>query len=118
MNRIGYNKMDNQRKSERVSCLVPVDAKQNDPFDKTRTIDFSKGGIGLISNNEIKVNQAITIELDLEQGEDPVFVVGKVQWVSPIADTDQYRVGLAFDSVSSGSKSRLTKYFEAREFSE
>lgn len=104
--------MENLRKHERVSCLVPVDAKQNDPFDKTRTIDFSKGGIGLISNNEIKLDQKVTIALDLEQGEDPVFVVGKVQWVSPVTNSSQYRVGLCFDSVSSGSESRLNEYFE------
>lgn len=107
--------MTEQRKDQRVSCLVPVDAKRNDPFDRTRTIDFSKGGIGLISSHEIAVDQKITIELDLDQDNDPVFVVGKVKWVVPDPQTDKYRVGLSFESVNSGFRSRLDRYFEARE---
>ncbi len=105
--------MNENRRDERVSCLVPIDAKKNDPFDKTRTIDFSKGGIGLIANNEIKVGQEIVMELDLEADNDPVFVVGKVKWVTPINEAQHYRIGLSFDAVDSGCKSRLNKYFES-----
>ena len=99
------------RKSQRISCLVPVDGKTGSTFDHTQTIDFSKGGFGLISSHFIPRNKQMPIEIDLGENEDPVFVIGKVQWVKKIKGTTTYRVGMHFTEVLKGSKSRLSSYF-------
>ncbi len=102
----------NKRKSQRQTCLVPVDGKQGSPFDKTQTIDISKGGIGFISPTKISLNKEIAMEIELSPEGETVIVVGKVRWVHPIADSDKYRIGLSFEDVLSGSKSRLNQYFQ------
>ena len=103
--------MKNKRKLQRVSCWVPVDGKQGGFFQQTRTVDISKSGIGFVSHKKIPLNQRIAIELDLSQEDEPVFVIGKVRWVYPIARTGHYRIGLSFTDFKQGSKSRLEDYF-------
>ncbi|HLF19034.1 MAG TPA: PilZ domain-containing protein [Candidatus Omnitrophota bacterium] len=103
--------MKDKRKAQRVACLVPVEGKEGGPFDLTKTTDISKSGIGFVSDKKIPLNKEITIELDLDQKQEPVFVVGKVQWVHPIAQSQRYRIGLSFFDILHGAKSRLEKYF-------
>ena len=104
--------MENQRKSKRVSCLVPVDGKKGSAFDQTQTFDFSKGGLGFISQHKIPINKEIPIELDFGDQQEPVFVLGQVRWVRPIADSSQFRIGVFFKDILQGSRSRLNKHFQ------
>ena len=104
--------MNNKRKSQRIHCAVPVDGKKDSVFAKTQTVDFSKGGIGLISSRKIPINKKIAVELDLEPQEDPVLAIGRVKWVRSIADSDNYRIGLIFSEVRRGSKTQLNQYFK------
>ena len=104
--------MDNKRRNERFNCIVPVESKEGSIFDKTKTIDISKGGLGFISQNVIPLNQEVAIEIDLTEDGEPVFVIGKVQWVRPIANSEKFRIGVSFDKILKGSKSRLDKYFK------
>ncbi|VAW12894.1 hypothetical protein MNBD_BACTEROID05-1264 [hydrothermal vent metagenome] len=101
-----------KRKVKRIECLVPVEGKEGGLFDQTRVVDFSKGGVGFVSDHEIPVNQEIAIEFDLKEDEEPAFVIGKVRWVTPILGSDKFRIGLIFDDVLRGSKTRLDKYFK------
>ncbi|VAW45295.1 hypothetical protein MNBD_GAMMA03-988 [hydrothermal vent metagenome] len=103
--------MENKRKNRRFDCLVPVDSKHESVFDQTQTVDFSKNGIGFISQQEIPVNSEIAIEILLEEDGEPVLVIGKVEWVRPIPHSTQYRIGMTFKDVMRGSKSRLDNYF-------
>ncbi len=103
--------MKNQRRAARENCLVPVDGKQDGVFAQTQTVDFSKGGIGLISKKRIPVKREIAVELDLDSQGEPVFAIGEVRWVKKIKGTDHYRVGMTFKDVLRGSKSRLANYF-------
>lgn len=103
--------MKNKRKVARVSCLVPVDGQEGGVFDNLHTIDISKTGIGFVSQKKIPLNKKIAIELDLDE-EESVFVIGKVKWVSPIARTQQYRIGLTFTDVVNSNSSRLQAYFK------
>jgi len=102
--------MKNKRRTARVSCLVPVDGQEGGTFDNLRTVDISKTGIGFVSQKKIPLNKKIAIELDLN-GDESVFVIGRVKYVRPIAQTQNYRIGLSFTDVPSGNKSRLNKYF-------
>ena len=103
--------MAEKRRSQRRRCLVPVEGKAGGPFTETTTIDLSQTGIGLISKSPISVNQEIPIELDLGVDQNPLLVVGKVKWVKPIEDSENYRIGVVFKEVLQGSKSRLKSIF-------
>lgn len=105
----------NKRKNTRLDCLVPVDGKEGGVFSTVRTIDFSKGGLGLVSHAAIPLNEEIAIEIDFGLDEAPILVLGRVRWVEPISDTANFRVGLSFETVLTGGKSRLNKFFRCKD---
>ena len=103
--------MINQRKNERFHCLVPVEGKQGGLFDRTQTVNISKGGLGFISERKIPLHKQIAIELDLKEEGDPVLVLGKVRWVRSITQTSLYRIGLSFENFFQGSQLQLKQHF-------
>ncbi|MBN1870352.1 MAG: PilZ domain-containing protein [Candidatus Omnitrophica bacterium] len=92
-------------------CVVPVEGKRGSVFDHTQVIDFSEGGLGFVSRHRIPVNKEMPIEIDVTAEGAPVFVVGRVQWVHRIMNSNSYRVGVSFKDVLQGSKSRLSSFF-------
>jgi len=104
--------MSNHRKNERYACLVPIDGRGGSVFDQTRTIDFSKRGLGFVSSHRIPIKKEIPIEIELTTDGMSVFVIGRVQWVHRILNSKNYRIGIAFKDIMQGSKSRLNQYFK------
>ena len=104
----------NQRSEARYNCLVPVEGKEGSEFDHTKTLDISQHGIGLISAQAVRINQKIALEIVLKPNTEPVMVIGVVKWVRKIGTTDQYRVGLVFSEIISGSPTRLNKYLSSK----
>lgn len=99
-----------QRKAKRYNCSVPVDGKQGTAFDHTRTVDISRNGIGFISDAAFPINQKIAVEIALSPDGEPIVVMGVVKWVRKLTDSDQYRIGMTFAQVLSGSQTRLNQY--------
>lgn len=104
--------MSEHRKSKRHLCFVPIEGKRGGVFDNTQTVDLSKGGMGFVSQRKIPLNKEIPIELDMTIDGNPVFVIGKVCWVTRVADSKNYRIGVSFKNILQGSKSRLNQYFK------
>jgi Tfp pilus assembly protein PilZ len=104
--------VSDSRRNKRQICVVPVEGKKNSVFDHTQVIDFSKGGIGFVSQHRIPLNKEVPIEIDLTDEGASVFVMGRVQWVQRIENSKNYRVGLSFQDILQGSKSRLNEYFK------
>ena len=104
--------MSEYRKNERKVCVVPVDGKKGSVFDHTQVIDFSRGGLGFVSQHRIPVNKEVPIEIEVSAEGKPVFVIGKVEWVRRIMNTKSYRVGVSFKDILQGSRSRLSGYFK------
>ena len=103
----------NRRKSERQTCLVPVEGKPGSPFASTQTVDISKKGIGFISKKKIPLDKKIAIELDLEGETEPALVMGQVKWVSRIRHSSYYRVGMLLtQDLSTGSRTYLKNYLQ------
>jgi hypothetical protein len=100
----------NKRSEARRGCFVPVEGKEGSAFDDTQTVDISRKGIGFISSHPHEINEKVAIEIQLKPNTDPVLVLGIVKWVRKISDSDQYRVGLNFAEVLSGSQTRLNTY--------
>ena len=102
--------MHNKRKNARHTCGVPVEGKQGGPFESSKTVDFSQGGLGLISSRRLSLNKEIPIQLDLSEEGHFALVVGKVQWVNPIAQTNNFRIGVAFKEMLQGSCANMKDY--------
>ncbi|MDP8212880.1 MAG: PilZ domain-containing protein [Candidatus Zapsychrus exili] len=101
----------NKRKHERLSCVVPIEARADSFFRNVKTTDLSKGGVGLVSEFEVSIGQEIAIEIQLGKSSDSVLAIGKVQWVELNSNQLNYRIGMHFKEVLQGSKSRLNKFF-------
>jgi hypothetical protein len=99
-----------QRKAKRYSCAVPVDGKEGSAFDHTHTVDISRSGIGFVSDTAIPLNEKIAVEIALSPDTEPVVVLGVVKWVRKLTDCEQYRIGMTFSEILSGSQTRLNKY--------
>lgn len=102
--------MQNKRKNPRYICAVPVEGKEGGPFESSKTVDFSQGGLGLISNHRVSLNKEIAIQLDLSQEGQSALVVGKIQWVNPIAQTNHFRIGVVFKDMPQGSRTSMKDY--------
>lgn len=100
----------NKRNDPRQDCVVPVEGKQGSAFDDTKTVDISRHGIGFVSSHPHEINEKVAIEIQLKPNTEPVLVLGVVKWVRKISASDQYRIGLNFQEVLSGSETRLNKY--------
>ena len=108
----------NQRGETRYDCSVPVEGKQGREFEQTKTLDISRHGIGLLTSQSIGINQKIALEIVLKQNTEPVMVIGVVKWVRKIEVSDQYRVGMVFSEIISGSPNRLDRYFSSKRWEE
>ena len=100
-----------KRTEIRHDCYVPVEGKPGSTFDQTRTVDISRSGIGFVSTHPHQINEKVAIEIQLKPDADPVLVLGVVKWVRKLSDSENYRVGLNFAEVLSGSQTRLDRYF-------
>src|SRR5208283_2173769 len=104
----------NQRLEARYNCSVPVEGKEGSEFDRTKTLDISRHGIGFLSSHPIGINQKIALEIVLKPNTEPVMVVGVVKWARKIGVSDQYRIGMVFSEIISGSSNRLDKYLTSK----
>lgn len=104
----------NQRLEVRYNCLVPVEGKEGCEFDQAKTLDISRNGIGLISSHSIGINQKIALEIVLKPNTEPIMVIGVVKWVCKLGESGQYRAGMVFQELISGSGRRLDKYLTSK----
>ena len=104
----------NQRAEARLNCAVPVEGKEGREFDRTKTMDISRHGIGFLTSQPVAINQKIALEIVLKPNTEPVMVIGVVKWVRKLGVSDQYRVGMVFSEVISGSSTRLDKYLSSK----
>ncbi len=89
-------RVKNKRESQRKTCLVPVEGKKGTTFAQSQTVDISEGGIGLVSNRAIALDEKIAVEIQTAVDADPILVLGKVVWVQKLEQLNRYRVGLKF----------------------
>ena len=99
----------NKRENQRKVCLVPVEGKKGTTFAETQTVDISGGGMGLISNRLIPLDEKIAVEIATAPDADPILMLGKVVWVRKLNKKDRYRVGLKFQKAfSSRARKKLS----------
>jgi len=102
----------NFRKNTRHRCYVPVDAKKGTAFHDILTLDISREGMGLLSHRKVPLDEEIAVELDLNPGQEPILVMGRIVWVKRLSESEKYRLGMKFtDKLSSDATSRLKKQY-------
>ena len=79
----------NQRTEARYNCLVPIEGKEGSVFNRTKTFDISRHGIGLISSQSVGINQKIALEIVLKPNTKPVMVIGVVKWVHKMSQNHE-----------------------------
>lgn len=99
----------NKRRNIRKTCLVPIDAKRGGAFDKTQTVNISRGGVGFVSRGSVPVAEEIAVEIEVSPEEAPVLVMGQVKWIQADKENDLYRFGIEFGKILAGDRSRLRK---------
>lgn len=97
----------NKRTAPRFDCFVPIDGKRDSLFSKTRTVDVSATGMGVISDRPMPLNEKIAIELALKEGAEPVLVIGEVKWIRKMSHSEHYRIGLNFSDIIDGSQEEI-----------
>jgi len=83
-------------------------------FEHSQTRDISENGIGLISQKFIPKNSKLILEIALAPATEPLMALGKVKWVEKVGYSDSYRLGMEFEDLSPGTRSRLSRYFRGR----
>jgi len=106
--------MANKRKGKRFDCAVPVEGKVGTFFDQTKTVDFSKKGLGFVMSKKVPLNRRIPMEIDFGPDYEPALVIGTVKWTKHIRNSNIYRVGIYFETLLRGSKSRIVQYFKSK----
>lgn len=83
------------------------DLKLGDKFDGVCK-NISAGGIGVVSDWNVRIKTPVEIWLDCRDGFEPFHVLGKVAW-SVMPEDGAYRIGVVFDKPRLMSMSRILK---------
>jgi len=79
---------------------------------ETLTKDLSVGGLRCVSPTVFAVSADVHVDLTLSMGSEPITVSGRAAWFRTIAHSDQFELGIAFQSLSPETKRRLSAYLE------
>ena len=103
-----------RRRFSRVSCYVPVRLFQDDPRHvlETLTKDLGPGGLRCLSPVFKPVSTPIVLELTLGAGEKPLGLRGQIVWFKIAPKSEQFDLGISFDSVSERDEAFLSSYIQ------
>ena len=118
------NWLNEKRKWLRVEKKIKIDAIVIDPakdkdkglfrLDAVWTKDIGGNGLGLVTRAHCMVGSAINLDFQLPGAEKPIHAKGRVVW-SKLDEgfKDQYRIGVAFESIGEADRQALMRYIEA-----
>ena len=112
------NQPDERRKFTRLSVLADVSYTKKDlPQEENATFtkNIGKGGICLITYEQLNESDVLELTISLPNEKEPVNVTGKVCWVKPFnIGTDpsgaRFDVGIEFIKISDGDKQKIDGY--------
>jgi len=74
--------------------------------------DLSLGGLRVLSPTPKAVSSLLSLEIDVGMAEEPLNLRAQVAWFQMIPRSDQFYLGLAFQSLSALHSKRLSSYLE------
>ena len=109
----------NQRRFPRIQykCLIRVSRGDREEIIDTFTENIGAGGICVVLDKDFGLFEPVTLEIFLEDGEDPVYCDGTIVWVvkrHPVNQTERvkYDTGIEFSEISDSSRERVAKIVE------
>ena len=118
------NWLNEKRKWLRVEKKIKIDAIVIDPakdkdgglfrLDAVWTKDIGGNGLGLVTRAHCMVGSAINLDFQLPGVAKAIHAKGRVVW-SKLDEgfKDQYRIGVAFESIDETDRQALMRYIEA-----
>ena len=79
---------------------------------ETLTKDLSLGGLRCMSPKPVPVALETRLELVLATAQEPLAMRATVRWFRSLPYSDQFELGVAFQSLSPQSARRLSTYFD------
>lgn len=102
---------ESRRRHRRIKDQLPVSLIRCDdaghsqadaPHQHAMTVDLSIGGMCLKSSSEIHTNELLLLQLEAKAEQTALSGLADVKWCSPINESSEYLVGLAFRNIETG----------------
>lgn len=106
---------EERRQAPRIPLYLPIQFRQRSgelQVIETLIKDLSVGGLRCVSPAALPPAVEVSVELPLVAGEEPLTAGGRVVWVQPIPQSEQFELGIAFLSLAPETKRRLSTYLE------
>ena len=104
-----------ERKFPRLSDTLLVSYSINDDFQPefTETYDIALGGLAMLCNAELAMNDPISIQLELRGDAQPILRMrGVVRWSRYDPLLQRYRTGVAFLDTDDEVRMHLQRYID------
>jgi hypothetical protein len=104
-----------KRASERSheKLLVSYTISADLPAEYTETYDIATGGLAMLTNAELTLDQELLVDLELRGDPGPKLrLAGSVRWSTYDPLLQKYRTGIAFSERSADFESDLLRYID------
>lgn len=105
----------NRRKDTRFNVQIQVDYQTKELFTSNYTMNISKGGLFIQTNDPLPISSEIHLELNLPQSEVTMEVTGRVVWTfGMVKGSSQIApgMGIKFINFSRENKKQLEDYID------
>ena len=107
--------MGDKRKYMRFNVLMDAIARTGGMLKKLKINNFSKEGIGVLSQDSLKKGEEIEVELTIPGDNIPVLLQGEIAWASdPLADNSKFSGGVKFKKIENNDRGRILEYIYQR----
>lgn len=103
--------MGEKRKFMRFNVLLDAICKKSNELSKLKINNFSREGLGVLSDGSLDLGESIQIELSIPGDNMPVLMQGEVAWtLAPGPENRRFRSGIRFKDISNADRSRILGY--------
>ncbi len=103
--------MGEKRKYMRFNVFMDALNRKGGMLRKFKVNNFSKEGIGIISEDPLREGEDLEIEMMIPGDNMPVIFEGQIAWISgDTHDREQYKGGIRFKKISNNDRSRILEY--------
>jgi len=99
-----------KRKNNRIRLNLPISlqVRGKNKADKNHTKDISAGGVSFVSQDFLAPSTNLNLEIAVY---DKVMTpIGAIVWITPIAHSNRYRVGIKFIEFNPKDREYLADY--------
>ena len=103
--------MGEKRRFMRFNVFLDALCRSNETKKKVKVSNFSKDGIGLLSEEIFNRGDEVEVEMTIPGDNLPVVIEGQIAWASGSTDEEnEYKGGLKFNKINNDDKSRILEY--------